>query len=68
MMLNSYFRPKLQVGGGGDTLSTETLLKEKNQYSWPPCTTRFRSVTSKAENIFFYFYKTTYLNVEVYCT
>ncbi len=50
------------------TDSREVLLKGKDQYSWPPCTNKFRSAPFNIEKIINIFYKTSYLNEEVNCT
>ncbi len=45
----------------------EPLLKGKAQYSWAPCTNKFRSGGFHIENIIYLWYKTSYLNEEVNC-
>ncbi len=49
-------------------LSREGLLKEKAQYSRPPCANLLRSTAFETEIIIYLFYKTTYLIEEVNCT
>ncbi len=46
-------------------LCRDPLLKGKAQYSWPPCTYQFRSVTFLNWNYFCLFYKKGYPNKEV---
>ncbi len=47
----------------------ESLLKGRDQCSWPPCTNWNRSVTFHTLTVFcFSCYKTTYLNEEVNCS
>jgi hypothetical protein len=48
--------------------TSETLLKGKAQYSWPPCTNLFISAPFYIENSIYIFNKTSYLNEEVNCT
>jgi hypothetical protein len=43
----------------------ESLLKGKDQYNLPPCTYQFSLATLYTKVIFYYFYKTRYLNKEV---
>jgi hypothetical protein len=52
------------------TFSTtmESLLMGKEHYGRPPWTNKFRSASFHTETNFFFFYKTTYLNVEPNCT
>ncbi len=51
------------------TINRESLLKGKDRYDWPPCTTSFRLAAFKFKKyIFFFFYKTSHLNKEVNCT
>ncbi len=45
-----------------------SLTEEKAQYSWPPCTTNFRSAPLYFEITTYLFYKTSYLREEVNCT
>ncbi len=46
----------------------KVLLKGKAQYSWPPCSNRFRSAPFYIEDIINLLYKTSFLNKEVNCT
>ncbi len=52
-----------------NAVSRETLLKGKaRQYSWPPCSSSFRSAHFYIENIIYRRYKTEYLKEELNCT
>ncbi len=45
--------------------SRESLLKGKDQYSWPPCTNKLRSAVFDNANIIYNFTKEAKLNEEV---
>jgi len=46
----------------------ESLMKGKDQYSWPPGHNQFRSPSLNTDKISFLIYKTSFLNQEVNCT